>query len=133
MPELFETISTTRAMRRLKSDPVPDEMIRQVLKAGLCAPSGGNRQTWGFIVVEDPDIKSQVQVYYKQAFDEIIGPHYASSAPPPGVAGEQYARQHDAVGYLTEHFHEAPVWIVACLDSGGQSPNRGSGASSWFV
>jgi nitroreductase len=33
------------------------------------------------------------------------------------------------VAYLTEHFHEAPVWIVACLDEGEATPTRGSGAS----
>ena len=127
--DIFEIIHSTRAMRRLKSDPVPDELIEKVLAAGLAAANGGNRQTWRFIVVKDPEIKKQVQVYYKQAFDDIIGPHYASSAPPPGVEQEAYHRQHLAVEYLTEHFHEAPVWIVACLETGGMPTNRGSGAS----
>jgi nitroreductase len=30
---------------------------------------------------------------------------------------------------LTDHFHEAPVWIVACLDEGNNTPTRSSGAS----
>jgi nitroreductase len=29
-------------MRRLKSDPVPNELIRKILEAGVCAPSGGS-------------------------------------------------------------------------------------------
>jgi len=41
---LFDAIFTTRAMRRLKPDPVPDELIRKVLEAGLCAPTGGDVQ-----------------------------------------------------------------------------------------
>ena len=127
--DVFEIIHSTRAMRRLKSDPVPDDLIDKVLAAGLAAANGGNRQTWRFIVVKDPDVKKAVQVYYKQAFDDIIGPHYASSAPPPGVEQDAYHRQHLAVEYLTEHFHEAPVWIVACLETGGMPTNRGSGAS----
>jgi nitroreductase len=57
----------------------------------------------------------------------VIGPRYAASAPPPGTTAEKYARQHAAVEYLTEHFHEAPVWIVACLDD--PKPTRMSGAS----
>ena len=84
--DIFEIIHSTRAMRRLKSDPVPDELIEKVLAAGLAAANGGNRQTWRFIVVKDPELKKQVQVYYKQAFDDIIGPHYASSAPPIRIA-----------------------------------------------
>jgi nitroreductase len=127
--ELFEIIHTTRAMRRLKPDPVPDELIRKILQAGVCAANGGNTQRWRFMVVKDPAIKRQVQGYYKRAFDEVVGPRYRSSAPPPGVTKERYARQHAAVEYLTDHFHEAPVWIVACLDEGASPPTRWSGAS----
>jgi nitroreductase len=127
--DLFDIIHTTRAMRRLKPDPVPDELIRQILEAGVCAASGGNRQHWRFLVIKDRAIKEKVQHYYKRAFDEVVGPRYRTSAPPPGVTREQYDRQHAAVAYLTEHFHEAPVWIVACLDEGTATPTRGSGAS----
>nr|WP_294508481.1 nitroreductase family protein [uncultured Rhodopila sp.] len=128
MPDLFEIIGTTRSMRRLKPDPVPDELIRQILEAGTAAANGGNFQTWRFLVVKDPEIKKAVQVWYKKAFDEVIGPRYATSAPPPGVTAEKYSRQHGAVAYLTEHFHAAPVWIVACLKDGA-NPARGAGAS----
>jgi nitroreductase len=38
MPELLEIIESTRAMRRLKPDPVPDELVRKILRAGVCAP-----------------------------------------------------------------------------------------------
>ena len=37
---LFEIIKTTRSMRRLKPDPVPNDLIRKILEAGVCAPSG---------------------------------------------------------------------------------------------
>jgi nitroreductase len=126
---LFEIVRTTRAMRRLKPDPVPDELIRQILEAGACAPNGGNTQRWRFMVVKDAAIKRKVQGLYKRAFDEVVGPRYLASAPPPGVSKEAYVRQHAAVEYLTDHFHEAPVWIVACLEEGTATPTRWSGAS----
>lgn len=131
MPEpidLFEIMHTTRTMRRLKSDPVPDELIRKILEAGICAANGGNMQRWRFLVVKDPDIKTAVQIIYKRAFDAIISPRYAASAPPPGVTAERYQRQHAAVRHLTEHYHEAPVWIVACLEDDA-APSRWTGAS----
>lgn len=127
--DLFEIMRTTRAMRRLRPDSVPDALIRKILEAGVCAANGGNTQRWRFLVVKDPKIKQAVQVYYKRAFDEVIGPRYLASAPPPGVTPERYRRQHAAVEYLTDHFHEAPVWIVACLDEGEAAPTRWSGAS----
>lgn len=129
MNDIFEIIHTTRAMRRLKPDPVPDELIRKILEAGVCAANGGNFQRWRFLVVKDPAPKKAVQAWYKKAFDEVVGPRYATSPPPPGISKEKYARQHHAVEYLTEHYHEAPVWIVACLDEGEATPGRGSGAS----
>jgi nitroreductase len=113
----------------LKPDPVPDALIRKILEAGVCAPNGGNTQRWRFLVIKDTKIKQQVQVFYKLAFDKVIGPRYLNSNPPPGVTKERYLRQHAAVQHLTDHFHEAPVWIVACLDEGQVPPTRWSGAS----
>src|ERR1700730_9902948 len=109
--KLFEIIHTTRAMRRLKPDPVPDAVINRILEAGQCAANGGNAQHWRFLVVKDRAIKQAVQVWYQRAFDEIIGPRYQSSAPPAGMDPQRYRRQAAAAQYLTEHFHEAPVWI----------------------
>jgi nitroreductase len=126
--DVFEIMHTTRSMRRLRPDPVPDEMIRKILQAGAAAANGGNSQRWRFLVVKDPAIKKAVAAYYKRAFDEVVGPRYSTSAPPPGVSAERYQRQHGAVEYLTEHFHEAPVWIVACIEDAAP-PTRWSGAS----
>ena len=50
--KLLEGIRTTRAIRRLLPDPVPNELIRKVCEAGTYAPSGGNRQPWVFVVPE---------------------------------------------------------------------------------
>ena len=57
VPNLFEIMSTTRSMRRLKPDPVQAELIRQILEAGVSAPSGGNMQRWRFLVIRDPEVK----------------------------------------------------------------------------
>ncbi len=127
--DLFSILQTTRAMRRLKPDPIPDELLNRVLRAAVTAPNGGNRQTWRFLVVKDTAVKRRIQHYYKKALDEVIAPQYRNSEPPAGVSREQYDRQLDAVIYLTDHFHEAPVWIVACLDEGDRAPTRWSGAS----
>ena len=127
--ELFHIMRTTRAMRRLKPDPVPDELIHQILQAGQWAANGGANQRWRFLVIKDRSIKEQVQVWYQKAFDEVVGPRYRGSEPPPGSSPGRYRRQHDAVEYLTEHYHEAPVWIVACQDDGDETPTRSAGAS----
>jgi nitroreductase len=68
--DLFEIIRTTRSMRRLKPDPVANELIRKILEAGVCAPSGGNMQRWRFLVIRDAKIKETVGALYKRAWDE---------------------------------------------------------------
>jgi nitroreductase len=49
-----------RSIRRYRPDPVPDEMVEQLLEAGRWAPSASNRQPWEFIVVRDEAIRQQV-------------------------------------------------------------------------
>jgi nitroreductase len=131
MPEethdLFEIITTTRSMRRLKPDPVPAELIRKILEAGVSAPSGGNMQRWRFIVVRDAKIKQAVGAYYKRAWDEVVAPRYGAGEPAPGTTPERFKRMLDAAQYLADHIHEAPVWIVMCLE--GAAPTRTAGSS----
>src|ERR1700704_1789 len=68
--DLFGIMRTTRSMRRLKPDKVPEHLIRQVLEAGLCAANGGNMQSWRFVVVED-----QVQGCVQRGGANGILPH----------------------------------------------------------
>jgi nitroreductase len=131
MPEethdLFEIMATTRSMRRLKPDPVPVALIRKILEAGVLAPSGGNMQRWRFIVVRDPKVKQTVGAYYKRAWDEVVSPRYRTGEPAPGTSRETFARMLNAAQYLADHIHEAPVWIVPCLE--GATPTRTTGSS----
>ena len=64
----------SRSMRRLKPDPVPNELIRKILEAGVCAPSGGNMQRWRFLVIRDPKVKETVGALYKHAWNEQVAP-----------------------------------------------------------
>jgi nitroreductase len=125
--DLFEIIRTTRSMRRLKPDPVPNELIRKILEAGVCAPSGGNMQRWRFLVVRDAGIKQTVGALYKRAWDEQVAPRYRSGEPAPGTSRERFQGMLAAAEYLANHIHEAPVWIVPCLE--GATPTRTSGSS----
>jgi nitroreductase len=131
MPEetrdLFEIMATTRSMRRLKPDPVPAGSIRKILEAGVSAPSGGNMQRWRFLVIRDPKVKERIGAYYKRAWDEVVSPRYRAGEPAPGTSRERFARMLNAAQHLADHIHEAPVWIVPCLE--GATPTRTSGSS----
>jgi len=125
--DLFEIMATTRSMRRLKSDPLPDGLVRKILEAGVSAPSGGNMQRWRFLVIRDPQIKRIVGALYKRAWDEIVYPRYSTGAPAPGTDAERFERMLGAAQHLADHIHEAPVWIVPCME--GANPTRTAGSS----
>ncbi|OGO05131.1 MAG: hypothetical protein A2Y73_04015 [Chloroflexi bacterium RBG_13_56_8] len=53
----LDTIFARRSVRKYKTDPIPDEDLKQILEAGRQAPSGSNRQPWHFVVIGDPEQK----------------------------------------------------------------------------
>lgn len=124
--DLFEIMRTTRSMRRLKPDPVPDSLLRQVLEAGTFAANGGNMQTWRFLLIRDAAIKAKVAEFYRRAWHEVVGPRYRSGGPAPGMTAERFERMLAAAEHLADHFHEAPAWIVPCAIGGTGTRTSGS-------
>ena len=111
---LFDAIYTARALRRLKPDPVPDELITKVLDAAIRAPSGGNAQNWIFLVVRDREQRHRLGAVYRKASDEVAE-IYAARGRPAHLSEAQYQRLMDGGKYLWEHMSEAPVILVPCL------------------
>jgi nitroreductase len=106
---LLEGIRTTRAIRRLRSDPVPRELVRKVCEAGTFAPSGGNRQPWIFVAVTEPERRAWIAERYLRAFRAYIAP--ALEAARVGDLPEATQRNVRASLHLAEHLHEAPVHL----------------------
>ena len=66
-----EAVRQRRSIRRFRDEPVPDEIIREMLEAARLAPSASNRQPWRFIVVTDPKERAKLrQICWDQAFIE---------------------------------------------------------------
>jgi len=106
---VFDAIRTTRAIRRLKSDPVPVELIRKVCEAGTFAPSGGNRQPWFFVAVMDQDKRAFIAKKYNETFQSYIEPAKIAAQNPDYPDAKR--RNMNAAIYLAEHLHEAPVHL----------------------
>ena len=60
---LIRAIRTRRSVRQFKKDPVPDEILDQILESGLWAPSGKNNQPWKFAVIRDPATKESLAAF----------------------------------------------------------------------
>ena len=106
---LLEGIRTARAIRRLKTDPVPPELIRKVCEAGTFAPSGGNRQPWLFIAVTEPERRAWIAECYRKAFHTYISPALELSKDPDFPGAKR--RNLNAALHLADHLHEAPVHL----------------------
>jgi nitroreductase len=111
---LFEAMYSARALRRLKPDPVPEEIITKILDAAIRAPSAGNSQHWVFIVVRDPEQRRKLAAIYRKASD-IAKAIYRARGRPAHMTEEQYQRMMSSGAYLWEHMGEAPVLLVPCL------------------
>lgn len=109
---VFETIYSMRAMRRLRSDPVPLEMIRKILDAGIRAPSGMNFQAWEFIILQNRDNKKFFQEHYYQALLERLGEQHVGSWSPEDQSPQ--ARLLRPAIHLAEHMHEVPILLLVC-------------------
>jgi nitroreductase len=106
---LLEGIRTTRALRRLRADPVPFGLIRKVCEAGTFAPSGGNRQPWFFVAVTDRQRRAWVAERYRSAFRAYIAPAVEAAREPSYPEAKR--RNLRAAIHLAEHLHEAPVLL----------------------
>jgi nitroreductase len=106
---LLEGLRTTRAIRRLRPDPVPPELVRKVCEAGTFAPSGGNRQPWIFVAVTETERRAFVAERYREAFRSYIAPALEAAEAPDFPEAKR--RNIRAALYLAEHLHEVPVHL----------------------
>jgi nitroreductase len=113
MPDigLFEAIYSARSIRRLKPDPVPEELITKILDAAIRAPSGGNAQSWAFVVVRDTEQRRRLGALYRKASD-IAEAVYAARGRPPHLTEGQFAHMMTAGAHLWEHMGDAPVLLI---------------------
>jgi len=67
--ELFEAIRGRRSIRSYRPDRVPEQDLRKILEAAVCAPSAGNLQSWEFVVVRENETKvALAEAAYGQDF-----------------------------------------------------------------
>lgn len=111
---LLEVMATMRAMRRLKPDPVPDEMLERLVEAATWAPSGGNIQAFSFVVVTDRDQMARLAELWRVVCDFYLASF--ATVTPEHMSQARYDRLKDALRFQRDHFHETPAVIVACYE-----------------
>ncbi len=115
---LLAGLTTTRAIRRYRDEPVPPEILRDILFAATRAPSGSNRQPFRFLVLTDGPRAVQArrligdsarQLWSAKA--ERDGYHHGSGTEPDSPK----SRLARVMRSYVETFESAPVIVLPCL------------------
>ena len=109
--DIYEAMSTLRAVRRLRTDPIPDDVLERVLQASCWAPTGGNQQPWRVVVVRSAERKQALQdIYRPEWYNYAKGGSRLEGLPDEAKA--KRARALVAGDHLADHLAEAPVILM---------------------
>lgn len=112
--DIFEALYTTRAMRRVKPDPIPPDVQSSILDAAVRAPSAGDLQDWRFLLVDDARVKARLAPLYRDALDRLFQGPYASMTGRSAMLA--------SARHLADRFEEYPLLIFAfSTDPSGSS------------
>ena len=113
---IMEVMATMRAMRRLKPDPIPDELLDKLVEAATWGPSAGNLQAYSYVVVTDRAQMARLAELWRVVCRWYLAT--LATVAPEHMSAQRYERLKDALRYQSEHFHETPAVIVPCYDMG---------------
>ena len=118
---IMAVMATTRAMRHLAPDPVPDDLLRSVIEAATWAPSGGNWQVTSYVVVTDREAMARLAVLWRRVVED-----WRLLVEAAGIvsSGESADKVRASVEYQLDHFAETPALIVVCGDLGTVARTR---------
>jgi nitroreductase len=100
-PSFDEVVYTTRAMRRLRPDPVPPELLSQIVEAATMGPCGNHVENWRFYVLTDRARIAQLAELWARIFDRV-----------KDQTGSMPAALRRSCEYMIEHFAEVPAVIL---------------------
>lgn len=115
---LLELMATQRAIRRLRTDPIPDDVLARILQAGALAPSGGNVQPWRVVVVRDAAVRKTIGDLYRPQWAKYGAGSRKGLQALQGEARAKQERMLAAADHLGDHLGDAPVILVVCFNPG---------------
>ena len=116
--EIYDAMSSLRAVRRLRPDPIADDVLERILTAATWAPTGGNMQPWRIVVVTDAEKKQRLEDLYRPHWESYL-PGFEKKIAGASVAVRKPAKRAMEAGtYLATHMHEVPLIAVFCYNPG---------------
>lgn len=111
--QLNEALYTTRAMRRVTPDPIPEDVVVAMMDAAVRAPSGGNTQNWRWMTVTDRTTMQALGELYREAWAELNATFYAGKRDQAEARGDrQTMRVMDSAQWLADNFATVPLVVM---------------------
>jgi nitroreductase len=111
--DLFEALYTTRAMRRVSTDPIPDDVVAAMMDAAVRSPSGGNSQNWRWLTVSDRTTLDRLAELYAEAWAELNRTHYKGRAEQARERGDEATvRVLNSAQWLADNFDQVPLVVL---------------------
>jgi nitroreductase len=116
--DVREALYTTRAMRRVRPDPIPEDIQARILDAAIRAPSGGNSQNWRFLLIDDQGVKAKLGPLYRDAISTLWESFYRerldrARATPDDPESSSLLRVQSSAQHLADHFEDVPLFLIA--------------------
>ncbi len=126
--DIEEALYTTRAMRRVRPDPVPLDVQAKILDAAIRAPSGGNTQNWRFLLLDDRDVIAKIGPLYRDSIEQLWLAVYAdrlqaAKEHPEDEENIQMVKVQRSAQWLADHFEEVPLFLFGFVQA---DPSGGS-------
>src|SRR5665213_138469 len=120
--DIYEALYTTRAMRRVRPDPIPLTVQARILDAAIRAPSGGNSQNWRFLLADDPEVIGQIGPLYRHSIDQLWKTVYAdrlaaAEADPEADESIEMLKVQRSAQWLADHFEQVPLFLFGFVQS----------------
>ena len=116
---LLEGLTTTRAIRRYRQEPVPEEALRAIVFAATRAPSGSNRQPFRFIVLSDGPIAAAAKALVASSAQQMWAEKRRRDGYDGGsgtVANSPKSRMAASMEHYVAELARVPVLILPCLE-----------------
>jgi nitroreductase len=122
MPEeevsLYEGLLSTRAIRRYTDEPVPDDVLRDILFAATRAPSGSNRQPFRFIVLTDGPVAEEAKRLLGVGARQFWAAKREADGYDKGSGADTSSpksRMARTMQHYVDAYESVPVLILACF------------------
>ena len=131
VPDLLTGMATTRAIRRYRDEPVPEDDLATILWHATRAPSGSNRQSFRFLVLRDGPRATEARALLGTSFRRLWAAKRRADGYDEGSGAADdtpKARMAATMQHFVDHFEATPVVVLACLER-HRDPNPTEGAS----